>query len=562
MTTFPQAALLWSFWRQKRREWMGLVGLACLGAAGARCLDPSQHQQETLDVLGGMSMGLSLFVVFILCNISESNRRESSGLFPARLLTLPLSTSTLALAPILAGVLGLWIIYLFWAEALWPALGRVLPLGWPLLYLATAMACYQAVIWSLARLPKTRLMVLGTGGTLFAVGWIIFRDDFAAALAGPGWIGLPWREAWCGLLCLLLGLALALAVLAVDAQRRGGWRGLGWCRRMVPTFSSTLERFADRLAPAPRQPKSLRAVQVWFEWRRHGILLPLATLAILLVIMTTSVWFAPLNPDTTILIVSWVWCSPLVLAFAFGQGFGKADLWSKEPGTSVFFATRPLSIEDRIVAKMKAGLMASVAAWTIVIVLTPLWVCWAGDLQPFVELWATVTLFHPGPMAWLLPVLVLSSLVILTWRLLVGSLYVGFVAQNWLLAVAACSVFAIILGCPLIALALNQQPDLPRKFLRFPAWLPWMLAVLFSVRLGTAFILAVWAMQRRWVSARAVNQYLGGWILMTTVLGLTAWLSAPVHGWTRWSLLWVALMAMPLLRTSYAVIALARSRTR
>jgi hypothetical protein len=30
---------------------------------------------------------------------------------------------------------------------------------------------------------------------------------------------------------------------------------------------------------------------------------------------------------------------PLLLAFALGKGFGKADLWSKEPGLSSFLGT-------------------------------------------------------------------------------------------------------------------------------------------------------------------------------------------------------------------------------
>ena len=548
---------------ENRRGWIALGAGGLLCALGFRLVDPARHLRETLDALGGVSMGLAIFVTFILATISESNRRESSGLFPTRLFTLPVSTFTLALAPIAFGVLGVSVVYVVWARLLWPALGRVLPLDWPLLYLATAMACYQATLWALARLPKIRLLVVGTGGTLFAVGWLLFRDDFAGTTQLADWLGLPGRAAWCGLLWMLLLGALALGFMAVEAQRRGGWTRLGWWRWTWPKFSRRLfETLLDSLAPARRRLNSPQAAQLWFEWRRHGLLLPVATFGLLLIIMMPALWLSPLSADTTTLTVSWVLLMPLLLAFAFGQGFGKADLWSKQPAMSLFFATRPLSVEDRIGAKMKAGLLASATSWLLVIILTPLWVCGCGDWESLARLWATATALYPGATLWLLPPLVVVCLILLTWRLLVGSLYVGFSARNWLFGVAACGVFAAVLGAPLTVLALNQQPDLPRKLLRVPSWLPWVLALLFSVKVGLAFIVAIWARRRGWLSPRALNRYLAIWMAVTASLFVTAWLVGPVQGWMKWSLAWLALLAMPLLRAAYAPVALARSRGR
>ncbi len=72
--TRPIRALLHSFWMENRRGWIALGAGGLLCALGFRLVDPARHLRETLDALGGVSMGLAIFVTFILATISESNR--------------------------------------------------------------------------------------------------------------------------------------------------------------------------------------------------------------------------------------------------------------------------------------------------------------------------------------------------------------------------------------------------------------------------------------------------------------------------------------------------------
>ena len=164
-----------SMWSANRAGFLALFAgpLAC--GWGVHFVPISFQHSEGADVLAYLPMGLCIFLTFVLCNFTESDRKGRFDGFPVRLFTLPASTRTLLLAPILFSVSAVAIVYAVWAILALPALGRDLPIGWPLLYLANGMICFQAIVWSLARFRLIRMLILGVGGTFLALGWLGLR---------------------------------------------------------------------------------------------------------------------------------------------------------------------------------------------------------------------------------------------------------------------------------------------------------------------------------------------------------------------------------------------------
>lgn len=455
------------------------------------------------DAQGALSylpMALSLFLTFVFCTFTESDRRGRFESFPSRLFTLPVQTRTLVAAPIFLSVAVMSGIYILWVKLVLPA--STLPVAWPLIYLAGGMMCYHAVIWFLAPFRTARLLVLGICGTIYACAWLAFQEG-CAPLAGVGLAALP------------------LAYLAVASARRGRMiEGQGW--RKFTDF------MAD-IAPRRRRPFTSPAqAQFWFEWRRHGMLLPMSVAGVLVLIMVPTVFAAPLSVGAANFCLMWILLTPFLLAFPLGKGFGKADLWSKEAGLPLFLASRPLSNTAWISAKLKAAALASLLSWLIVAVATPLWLWLCCDPALLGRLPKLPVLF--------------AAAVILTWRLLAGSLYIGLSGRKWLLTAAACWVFVCFFGSIFLVAGLMDR----YIKLSFPSWTAWALAGLFAAKVGAVLYLRQW-------SAR----YLLGWLAGTTFLLFAVWVVVPAPQAAHFL---IALLVLPLVRIAYAPIALARNR--
>lgn len=550
----PAWSIACAMWMGHRRGFAAVLSATILCGLVFRIVGQNVRDAETRDSLGFIPMGLLLFMTFILCGFTETDRRARFTGFPSRMFTLPVPTLTLTVTPVLFGIAAVGLVYAVWARLVLPALGNVLPLAWPALYLATGMISYQAIVWSLARFRVARILALGIGGTFFAIGWVAFRGDFERELVS--WLipeGMSVRPVLCALLSAFNLGALAIAYMSVESQRRGGtaeWQG--WRR--------TIDFIADALPARHGRFDSPDRSQFWFEWRRHGLLLPASTACVLLVIMAPAPFLEPLGADTTTSTLLWILLLPLLLAFALGQGFGKADLWSKEPGPSLFLATRPLSADGLVGAKIKAAGLGALISWVLVGIFAPWWVCLWGDWRSLGDLWRMAQALYPTAVLYALPWLLFVSLVILTWRLLVGGLFIGLSGKNWMLATATCGVFALILGTPFVMMGLRQHPMAYRRLLRLPSWLPWVIAGFFVLKVAIAFGLTAYATRQGWVSSRSIGRYLVLWLAATAFLAFAAWLVIPVQGWPRWLSTLLALFSFPLVRMAYAPIALGRSR--
>jgi hypothetical protein len=562
-----------SIWLARRFGFVALLSAALVCGWLYHLLSPALLKGEGADLLGYLPMGLSIFLTFVLCNFTENDRRGRLDGFPSRLFTVPVTTPTLVAGPIVFSVLAVSAIYVVWAKLALPALGREMPLGWPVLYLQAGMICYQSLVWVLARYRVVRLLVLGLSGTVFATGWLTLRrgaeNDFGFTSEG-----VPVRVLICAALVVMSLGAWMLATVIVENQRRGGinkWKG--W-RSAEGARSGTgdeyrgqrtlLERIADALPRRQTRFRSPAQAQFWFEWRRHGSLLPMATGGVLLLILAPAPWCAPIGAERAGIVLCWIIALPPLLAWVLGKGFGKADLWSKEPGLPLFHATRPLSNTDWIGAKMRAATLATMCSWAIVLGVTPLWLWLWCDWQSLLQQWRTAVAYDPGVFSSSLAVL--PILVVFTWRFLIGSLYVGLSGKTWMINVAACGVF-LSLFAPLVGAAPIVQDNL--HYLLFtPRWFPWLLTGLFAAKATAAVVVTRSARRKGFVSDRAIRRYLVVWLGIATSLILLIWQLIPFEhiparsGWNRPMFALLALLLVPLLRVAYAPIALAKNRWR
>jgi hypothetical protein len=543
-------------WWNRRGGFRTLAALA-LGCGVFFQLAASHiSSHDALDALGYFPMGLSLFLTFAFCSFTEPDRRGRFEGFPSRFFTLPVATRTLVVAPVFFGVAAVLTVYAAWSQVVLPRAGRHLPFAWPCGYLAAGMICYQAILWVLARFRIARLFALGIGGALFATAWTVFQQDFERDVLSRVIIaGVPARTFLCSLLATLAAVSLVAAYWVVESERRGGSREWQGWRRLLDFAMDALPRWKRRFA-------SPGSAQFWFEWRRHGTVLPASTAGVLLVIMLPAVFARPLSAERTALCLPFILLTPLLLAFPLGKGFGKADLWAKNSTLSLFQATRPLPKADRIAAKMKAAALAAIASWAVVSLLTPLWLRLCCDDRIVVQFLQQIAGIFPGIGA--RGTLVILGLVaaLVTWRLLAGSLYLGMSGRNWMLTLAAVGVFAAFFAGIFILAVLSNRPEAMEFLLNPPFKWAWMLAALFGLKLAGAGRFAVAGCRRGLITRSAVVRYFGVWILATAALVAAVWMSAAGDGPLREILIWVALLAVPLLRVSLAPLALAWGRAR
>ena len=328
----PAWTIAHGIWLDGRWGFCALLGLGVIWGLAARITIAVFQNHVVLQVATAMAATMALLLTFLLCNFTEADRKERHSGYPARLFVLPVHTRTLIGAPVLFGVVIALIIYLVWAKlALFPVL-RELSLWLSLTYLATAMICYHAMLWSLAGYRVMRLIALSSGGGIFCVGWLLIGDH---SWLVPSLGGIPARPFLGGLLAILSLSALVIAYTAVETQRHGG---LGVSR----FWARLAERVVDALPRNQRRFATPARAQFWLEWRRHGVLLPLCTAAILLLVIVWSAFFGPISASVTMVVFESLLVTPVMLGFALGQGLGKGDLWSREAGLPLFLATRPL----------------------------------------------------------------------------------------------------------------------------------------------------------------------------------------------------------------------------
>jgi hypothetical protein len=527
------AAIAWEF--RRRHRWgliavgvylsaLVVIRVAILGPGLVNYHDAAEFAFAVIVPL--TSAFLYCLAVFTFGLSGDFAARQS--MYPARMFTLPVTSSALALWPMVYGSAVVAVIWLATRKlAAWPS-GVDIPTWWPALLGASLLAWTQALTWMPYPLPGLRVVV--------TVLWLTSIDAMVMA-------AIEFRPSE-GLMILLLAphvpIAFLVARRAVARARRGE----------VPDWRGAFTRLAD-LAPRSRRPfSSASRAQFWFEWRRHGRSLP-ALVAILLPFELAMLFGFRETPAIVFETLGMIaWTPPFMAAFV-----GARESHAVTP----FSATRPLTSAALVAAKLKVMIASTLAAWAIVIVAVPVGVRTSGTGPMVIDWMHEVVAVLGRPRALAFALLIFAALLALTWKQLVQSLYIGLSGRPW--AVKA-SVFVTIslvgVIVPLVHWVFTNEAPFAALWRAFP----WIAGVLVCVKL----VAAAWVIGRlhdtRLLGERAILAGAVAWdAIVFGILGTLAWL-LPGLLVPRSLIASIAILAVPLVRLSAAPLALAWSRHR
>jgi len=465
--------------------------------------------------------------------------RESS--FPAHMLTLPARTIALAGWPMLFGAVAM---ALLWWALNWGVLrpsGLMAPWLWPAALLAILMTWIQALAWSAFALRWLRIVV-----AMLVVPIPLVIASF----------GINVFEVSHEAMAALLGCLAPLGFIA-------GWRGLVRVRRGdVPewTWPASVSRALSGKRRYQRRPfASPQAAQRWFEWRRHGIALPLMV-AVLLPLMLFPLLLGRNDALPTARILAPILFIPALLAGSAAAAVGKHNPWvSDYYGVPAFTATRPLTTAGLVAAKFRAALGSTLIAWLILLGGTALAVAPSYAAED-VRAWWHILVEREGTFkATALVLTVAFMLILLTWKRLVENQMVGLTGREWLIKGAVVGGLCVYLLLGLLAAWMYVYPDFRESVVTA---LPWLLgaAVALKAVLAVGVLRALYAWDL--IDGSRLTAFALLWLgVAGGLFGLLLWL-APAH-WVSWPYLGAAVViVMPLVRPAAAPLALAWNRHR
>jgi hypothetical protein len=321
--------------------------------------------------------------------------------------------------------------------------------------------------------------------------------------------------------------------------------------RSATVDSGALQSTASFTAPA--------RAQFWFEWRRQGRTLP-ALVAMVLPFELALFWIARDAPMLLLELVLLALVTPPLLA-----GFSAAMVSKANPNArdafalSPFLATRPLSSAALIGAKLKMAAWSTLATWVLVLVAIPLALSWSGNWPTVAEKMSRFAGVVGVPRTIVLVLLVIVGLIASTWKQLVQGLYLTLSGRGWIATATLIAAIALIIVIGPLAQWVIDNDDA-----RAAAWnaLPVVLALLVVCKMGAAYWVAARLAQSGLISDRTLVRGAARWVFVVFALyGLLAWMvTGPLV--PQYSLVLLAILAVPLARLSAAPLALAWNRHR
>lgn len=542
----PAAAIAWEFRRRHHWGWIAVAGYL-LALTTVRLLTFEPGQPITFDnsrsfafaVVVPMSITFMYFLaVFSFGLMGDLAERQS--MYPARLLTLPVTTTLLAWCPMLYGTAAMTTLWLA-ARLLapWPSDIHV-PLVWPAVLAAAILAWTQALTWMPYGLPGARVIV-----SVF----LLVMIDVIAIPAVHYEVPEPFMVA---LLAPHLPIAYLVARSGVARARRGevpDWRdSFAWIGRMRNLARREQARFSS---PAH--------AQVWFEWRRFGRSLP-TLVSILLpfeLLLLAAFSDTPSVVRATLLAV--LLTPPFLAAFVAATASRSSAEGRDSYELTPFMATRPLTSARLVSAKLIAAVLSTLAAWLVALVAIPIalrlsdtsWIV-VDDVRRIVEIFGS-------PRAIAIGLLAAAALVASTWKQLVHSLYIGMSGRAWLVKG---SVFVTLAALTLLFVLAPWVMARRWVIAEILNALPWVLAILVFCKMIAVAWIVLRLHDRRLVSDRALVVGAASWdVAVLALYGLFLWL-VPAVLFRIYALALVAILAIPLARLSASPLALSWNRHR
>ncbi len=554
----PALAFAWEFGQKLR---LGLIALAiyALGVVMTMLFrikmgwPVSLGHDEDMAALVAVPVATTFLYflgVFTFGFASDLTAREST--YPARMFALPVSTRALTGWPMLYGTAAMMALLLLSTSFVrWETkgiLGRFVlepwgfdvPALWPALLAAVFLAWTQALTWMPYGLRGLRVIVAVLWlGTLDVIVFLAIHyeipEHFMVAFLAPQ-----------------LPLAYLAARFAVARARRGevpDWRG------MFARFGSSAGVLRRR-DPFP----SPKRAQVWFEWRLHGWSLP-ALVALVLPFELGLLFLARDEPPAmTFYTLLAVLLTPPLMAGFVAAMVSKSNPSARDSyGLPPFTATRPLTSAALIAAKLKVTVWSTLAAWLLVLVVTPLALA-LSDTLPVVIAKVNEGIETFGSARIVVTMLLsLVALMASTWKRLVHSLFLDLSGREWLIKSSVLLALSVLVIIWPLGAWIHDDDNVQAALLDA---LPLALAVLVCVKICAAFWIATRLYDGRLVSDRTLVSGAFCWLVAVLALyGLLVWFWSTPHV-ARYFLLLIAILEIPLARLSAAPLALAWNRHR
>jgi hypothetical protein len=188
------------------------------------------------------------------------------------------------------------------------------------------------------------------------------------------------------------------------------------------------------------------------------------------------------------------------------------------------------------------------------------WLLLACDTRDLRGWWRTfTTIYDPVAQGTILSLLLLAAM-LLTWRLMIASLWSGLYGRPWFFAgtVGVGSVGVLVL----LGWWFLMVEDGTALLVDWLPWAPWLLAGAFLLKSWGALCAWRQAYGRGLVSGAFVGAYLSAWLGATGCLLALAFCLSPRIDWLRQTLILVALLLCPLAGIGLAAVNLGQNRHR
>jgi hypothetical protein len=306
----------------------------------------------------------------------------------------------------------------------------------------------------------------------------------------------------------LVGLAFAAFLTSwiyVARQRSGSSAILGRITWLALPVWKHLPR-RDRIF------SSAQAAQFWLEWRRSGFVLPLLVGCLLALVITPLSWFLRNDGSDSLRILVATLAMPPILALAIGKAFSRPDFWSGDLSIPGFISVRPLSTRDMVAIKIRVAGVTSLISWVLTLAFLTLWLAFWANLDSIAMIRSVLWQIHGHSVypQYGIAVLGIVALMLLTWRFLIGGLWLGLSGNNRVFALSAIPyVLVPIFAIPGLVVGLRFGESVLEwvydKIGPFTTILSWVVAA--------AVIAKFWMSAFSWrgVSAQHVRRYLWIW---------------------------------------------------
>ncbi|MBI4559320.1 MAG: hypothetical protein HY706_17175 [Candidatus Hydrogenedentes bacterium] len=352
----PIAALIWQQWRETRL----ILALTLLALFVESLLFNALRLNKTFYAIDPGVLELQdavpVCIAGIVIAFSHARKDDLRPSLPARVLTVPVSTSRLAFTYLSYRMVAVGLVAGLAAMSAFSHGSATVPdFGDVGLAILLSMACYaylQAILWSAGALNVAAaglVIVL----TLPVVAWLVVHFlqiteaitkhsfGFRATIVDTGLIAF-------GLISLVSGFPLAASGLGVALERQGAWA----------TIRSRLAGLVRARRKTAKSFKSPEEALVWFEWRRFGVVVPILTVMWFALLSFASEYQMRVSSSPRWDITQYVgfsYLSTLISVFIIGCLLPTQEFSDRLTGFSLFTMTRPVSTWTLAKARLRAA---------------------------------------------------------------------------------------------------------------------------------------------------------------------------------------------------------------